>query len=30
MYETNSIKIKNGIIANGAPEGRNKLFNSHP
>lgn len=26
IYETPSIKIKNGMIGSGAPEGRNKLF----
>lgn len=29
MYETASIKIKKGAIANGAPEGKNKLFSCH-
>lgn len=29
-YETSSIKIRNGIIAKGAPEGKNRLHNSHP
>ena len=30
MQDTASINTRNGIIINGAPEGRNKLFNSHP
>ena len=29
-YETASIKTKKGMIARGAPEGKNKLFISQP
>jgi hypothetical protein len=29
-YETASINTKNGIIKSGAPDGKNKLFISHP
>jgi hypothetical protein len=29
MYETASIKIKKGAIANGAPDGKNKLTSFH-